>query len=97
MKLIYPFLFIYFIHSFIYSLFVFFFSLILIPGRIAYLSLKLILLLSGYFLACNPENMIMIIYVLIVIYKIVTVIMNHKFEGAIDVDNRSLISLNNPV
>lgn len=89
-------LFIYFIHSFIYSLFVFFFSLILIPGRIAYLSLKLILLLSGYFLACNPENMIMIIYVLIVIYKIVTVIMNHKFEGAIDVDNRSLISLNNP-
>ena len=91
-------LFIYFIHSFIYSLFVFFFfSLILIPGRIAYLSLKLILLLSGYFLACNPENMIMIIYVLIVIYKIVTVIMNHKFEGAIDVDNRSLISLNNPV
>lgn len=86
-------LFICFIHSFIYSLFVFFFSLILIPGRIAYLSLKLILLLSGYFLACNPENMIMIIYVLIVIYKIVTVIMNHKFEGAIDVDNRSLISL----
>lgn len=90
-------LFIYFIHSFIYSLFVFFFSLILIPGRIAYLSLKLMLLLSGYFLACNPENMIMIIYVLIVICKIVTVIMNHKFEGAIDVDNRSLISLNNPV
>ena len=90
-------LFIYFIHSFIYSLFVFFFSLILIPGRIAYLSLKLMLLLSGYFLACNPENMIMIIYVLIVIYKIITVMMNHKFEGAIDVDNRSLISLNNPV
>ena len=89
-------LFIYFIHSFIYSLF-FFFSLILIPGRIAYLSLKLMLFWSGYFLACNPENMIMIIYVLIVIYKIVTVIMNHKFEGAIDVDNRSLISLNNPV
>lgn len=75
----------------------FFFSLILIPGRIAYLSLKLMLFLSGYFLACNPENMIMIIYVLIAIYKIVTVIMNHKFEGAIDVDNRSLISLNNPV
>ena len=84
-------LFILFIHSFIHYLF--FFSLILIPGRIAYLSLKLILFLSGYFLACNPENMIMIIYVLIVIYKIVTVIMNHKFEGAIDVDNRSLISL----
>ena len=50
-------LFIYFIHSFIYSLF-FFFSLILIPGRIAYLSLKLMLFLTGYFLACNPENMI---------------------------------------
>lgn len=89
-------LFILFIHSFIHYLF-FFFSLILIPGRIAYLSLKLMLFLSGYFLACNPENMIMIIYVLIVIYKIVTVMMNHKFEGAIDVDNRSLISLNNPV
>ena len=84
-------LFILFIHSFIHYLF--FFSLILIPGRIAYLSLKLMLFLSGYFLACNPENMIMIIYVLIAIYKIVTVIMNHKFEGAIDVDNRSLISL----
>ena len=84
-------LFILFIHSFIHYLF--FFSLILIPGRIAYLSLKLIRFLSGYFLACNPENMIMIIYVLIAIYKIVTVIMNHKFEGAIDVDNRSLISL----
>ena len=88
-------LFILFIHSFIHYLF--FFPLILIPGRIAYLSLKLMLFLSGYFLACNPENMIMIIYVLIVIYKIITVMMNHKFEGAIDVDNRSLISLNNPV
>ena len=91
-------LFIYLFYSFIHLFIIcFFFSLILIPGRIAYLSLKLMLLLSGYFLACNPENMIMIIYVLIVIYKIVTVIMNHKFEGAIDVDNRSLISLNNPV
>ena len=87
-------LFIYLFYSFIHLFIIcFFFSLILIPGRIAYLSLKLMLFLSGYFLACNPENMIMIIYVLIAIYKIVTVIMNHKFEGAIDVDNRSLISL----
>ena len=39
----------------------------------------------------------MIIYVLIVIYKIVTVIMKDKFEGAIYVDDRCLISLNNPV
>ena len=48
-------LFIYFIHSFIYSLFVFF-SSIFIPGRIAYLSLKLMLFLSGYFLACKGQK-----------------------------------------
>ena len=57
--LIYLFIYLFysFIHLFIICLFVFF-SLILIPGRIAYLSLKLMLFLTGYFLACNPENMI---------------------------------------
>lgn len=39
----------------------------------------------------------MIIYVLIIVYEIVTVIMKDKFEGAIDVDDCCLISLNNPV
>ena len=88
-------LFILFIHSFIHYLFFFFLNSYSRQNSLSFP--KVNAFLSGYFLACNPENMIMIIYVLIAIYKIVTVIMNHKFEGAIDVDNRSLISLNNPV
>ena len=43
----------------------------------------------------------MIIYILIVIYKIVTaiIIVQEKFDGvqSIDVDDRCLISLNSPV
>lgn len=92
-------LFIYFIHSFIYLLFAFF-PLILIPARIAYLSPKSMLFyLDTFFCNVQPRKHYNYDYLrnLIVIYNIVTVIMQDKFEGAIDVDDRFLITLNNPV